>query len=272
MNHYEEKKAARIERMRDRARKLDAISDANGMDIFNERNSGIPLGQPILVGHHSERRHRRHLERLEARLAKGMEAGQKARSLEQQADAAEANRAIDSDNPNAKALLLAKLARLEDDRERFKAMNRLVRKHKTQEALAKAIKETYPKTSNYQKLANSLLTPDFCGRVGVAPYILTNLGAEIRRLKIRISNQDVIVQGFESFTVNDCIVELFNGQLQVEFPYKPNSETRNLLKRSPLALKWSSYSGRWVRKYTATVAGCSWYMTNLKEVLKGAAE
>lgn len=70
MSTYEERKTARIERMRARAAKLQETADKNGLHLFSEEHSGIPLGQPILVGHHSERRHRRHLERIESRVRK----------------------------------------------------------------------------------------------------------------------------------------------------------------------------------------------------------
>jgi hypothetical protein len=49
---------------------------------------GIPAGQPILVGHHSERRHRRDLERAENLRRKGSAEADKAEYLEQRADAA----------------------------------------------------------------------------------------------------------------------------------------------------------------------------------------
>lgn len=40
--------------------------------------SAIPLGQPILVGHHSERRHRRDLERMEQNMCRAVEESKKA--------------------------------------------------------------------------------------------------------------------------------------------------------------------------------------------------
>ena len=39
----------------------------------NKLASVVPFGQPILVGHHSERRHRRLLERVHAKTRKGFE-------------------------------------------------------------------------------------------------------------------------------------------------------------------------------------------------------
>ena len=52
---------------------------------LSEEKSGIPLGQPILVGHHSERGHRKALERADNNMRKCVEASQKAEEYEQRA-------------------------------------------------------------------------------------------------------------------------------------------------------------------------------------------
>lgn len=226
VNFYEEKRAARIERMRSRASRKAAFAAENDLSLYGEARSGIPLGQPILVGHHSERRHRRHLERIEAKVRKGFAAGEEAERLLERAEAAENRRAIDSDNPQAQELLAAKIKRLEEHQESMKAEN-------------KRAPHTFPR------------------------WQLSNNGAEIRRLKKRLAVQEIIADasGFGQITITkdadkhlDITAEICNGQIQVEFPWKPNEATRLVLKRSPLALKWSSYSGRWVRKHTATTA------------------
>ncbi|MFI8515294.1 DUF3560 domain-containing protein [Streptomyces sp. NPDC085460] len=49
--------------------------------------SAIPLGQPILVGHHSERRHRRDLARIDAKQHKGIEQGNRAEHYAGRAEA-----------------------------------------------------------------------------------------------------------------------------------------------------------------------------------------
>lgn len=57
MNDYEQRRQDRIDRLRERAEKKGAESDAlveAGMSALR----AIPFGQPILVGHHSESRDR----------------------------------------------------------------------------------------------------------------------------------------------------------------------------------------------------------------------
>lgn len=229
---YKARKEARIERMRARAERLQTVARENGLHLYGETHSGIPLGQPILVGHHSERRHRNALARIEAKVRKGFAAGEEASSLLERADAAENRRAIDSDNPDAIALLIARIAKYKDQRDAMKAENKV-------------------KRGSY------------------APYQLSNLGAEIRRLEKRLNQLTAMSErppeGYE--LPSGIKVEFTNGQVQVEFPWKPNEASRSVLKRSPLALKWSSYSGRWVRKHTVTTAG-RYFQTSLKEALE----
>jgi hypothetical protein len=212
MNTYEAKKLARIERLRARAAKQYAIAEANSMaNICGEYNTGIPLGQPIFVGHHSERRHRKAIESIDKKLKKGFEAAKYARELEARAEAAESRKAIDSDNPEAMRLLTEKLQKYE-------------------------------------------------GMKGI------DASAERARLRKRIAAQKIIDQGFEPFEINGVKVALFEGQIQVDFPSKPSEEIRGMLKRSPLALKWSSYSKKWVRKHTASTAS-RYFQDELKRVL-----
>jgi hypothetical protein len=62
----------RAERLTERAGKHEAHAEAarhRGETI----SGGIPLGQPILVGHHSEKRHRRDIERIRGAIEKEME-------------------------------------------------------------------------------------------------------------------------------------------------------------------------------------------------------
>lgn len=63
--------ADRAARLDDRAQRLTERAERHGRSAQHRENAaarildGIPLGQPILVGHHSERRHRRDLDRAE---------------------------------------------------------------------------------------------------------------------------------------------------------------------------------------------------------------
>ncbi|MFI5706327.1 DUF3560 domain-containing protein [Kribbella sp. NPDC051620] len=71
MRPIEEREAERAERIEARGERLQERAEkrrsaAEAMDAaVHQISDGIPLGQPIIVGHHSERRHRRDIERIQ---------------------------------------------------------------------------------------------------------------------------------------------------------------------------------------------------------------
>jgi hypothetical protein len=62
-------RADRHEATAERAASVSARADA----YLDHMRDAIPFGQPILVGHHSERRHRRDLERMGDALRRSVE-------------------------------------------------------------------------------------------------------------------------------------------------------------------------------------------------------
>lgn len=125
---YRDRRAARAERLRDWADSRDAKADAARAKVDGIAGM-IPFGQPILVGHHSEGRHRRDLDRIHNGMGKVVEHGRMAdrhRSKADNIDAA-AERAIYRDDPDAVERLVAKLEDLEGQRDRIKAYNKTAR-------------------------------------------------------------------------------------------------------------------------------------------------
>ncbi len=59
---YEERRESRIERLENRVAAAQTESNA-AYEAAHSIMKHIPPGQPILVGHHSERHHRRDLDR-----------------------------------------------------------------------------------------------------------------------------------------------------------------------------------------------------------------
>src|SRR3546814_14667088 len=85
-NAYEEKQEARRERLLAAADKAEARADqAYRRADLREEVSGIPFGQPILVGHHSERRHRRTIARAAAAMGRAVAESKRADELSHQA-------------------------------------------------------------------------------------------------------------------------------------------------------------------------------------------
>ena len=114
-----ESRESRAGRLRERAAtKRDEASKA--LDTAHDMASIIPLGQPILVGHHSEGRDRRYRERIGNKIRKGIELSDYADDLDRRAEAAAANTAIYADAVDPVADLDARIAELEAERKAIK--------------------------------------------------------------------------------------------------------------------------------------------------------
>lgn len=66
-----ERAEARAERLEVRAVKASAAAEEEAARMRTIQN-GIPLGQPVLVGHHSQRRHERDLERIDRHMGRAV--------------------------------------------------------------------------------------------------------------------------------------------------------------------------------------------------------
>jgi hypothetical protein len=134
---YRQKVAARYERLLQRAEKLEAEANA-GHEQAHQMASYIPFGQPILVGHHSEKSDRRYRDRIHRTFERSFESYKKAERLKERANAARKNRAISSDDPEAVIKLLEKLERLQTYQAEIVRINAVVRQvvHKPRETAA----------------------------------------------------------------------------------------------------------------------------------------
>ena len=93
MNDYEERKQARIDRYREKAEKARQQSSQLSHESVSMLEH-IPPGQPILVGHHSERGHRKLLERSDRKMEQSIAASEKADYYEHTQNIPQLNRAI----------------------------------------------------------------------------------------------------------------------------------------------------------------------------------
>ena len=250
--NYEEKQAARKERLLERAEKAERRS-SSAQRAASERADHIPMGQPILVGHHSERRHRRDLERIQRSMDKSIEEQQKAEELRRRA-AAVGSGGISSDDPSAVAQLEEKLRGLEGQRELMKATNA---------AWRKAGKPAPDNAEGWEPVreASGLAPEDIqklrldMARFGVLrdtpypAYSLKNLGAEIRRVRTRIEElreADAAEAVDEDHGVCRMVEDPDDNRVRLFFDGKPSDEVRALLKRS--GFRWSRYEGAWQRQ------------------------
>lgn len=126
MQAYQQRLERRYERLLERAEKAD--SDGNAYyNRARQMGEVIPFGQPILIGHHSEKADRRYRERIHRTYGKGFERFQAAERLRERAAASRKSKAISSDDPAALLKLREKLAALEADQAEMVRLNKCVR-------------------------------------------------------------------------------------------------------------------------------------------------
>ncbi len=228
----QEAKRERLERAAQRAiseseRRFKSAHDNLGM---------IPSGQPILVGHHSEKRHRRHLDRIDNDFRKGSEAAARARDLSNRA-AAVGKGGISSDDPDAVEKLKAKLAKMEQKQELMKAVNAAIRKYR-KELAAGDTHNCYlalERITGSAGAAKRALEPDAFGKLGFPSYALQNNNGNIRRVRQRIEALGKVNREAEPETleVEGATITLDPGENRVflRFPARLSHEAYRQVRR-----------------------------------------
>lgn len=236
MNHYKAKQAARKARFEELAEQ--ARNDAaSAHDKANEL-ARYSAGTPILVGHHSEQRHRRHLERIWNSDAKAHELSERAAHYEAKAEAV-GKGGISGGDPDALEKLQAELAEHTVKQERMKTINNLVKRG--DQAAVDAF-----------DLSDDERWKMKCGGGRFPAYTLTNNGAALRRIKARIADLEAI-QAMEDLQVETDLYTYTEDRddhtVEFEFKGKPSEEIRALLKSG--GFQWAPSRGVWVRQHTS---------------------
>ncbi len=133
----------------------------------------------------------------------------------------------------------ARLKELKEQQEFMRVANKALKKGK-QAMLDVGIKE---------ELANSLLTPDFCGRVGFPTYQLQNNLANIKRIEELIasieSRKTMIEVEIDGVKITPDFEE---NRVRIFFNGKPSQETIASLKKR--GFRWSPRNAAWQRQLT----------------------
>jgi len=243
---YEERKERKIEHFNEQAEKAQQEAAARSKRA-RDIGGAIPLGQPILVGHHSERRHRADLQRMDTEYRKSAEALDRAEHYGDRAEAMENNSAISGDDPEAVTRYREKLAELEDNQKAMKAMNAYWRKHRSMKGYPGLSDETAAGLDEGMKKAYSWVQ-----RNGPCEdWRLKNNNAEIRRIKekletlARLDNMDAETIAFNG---GELRVNVEINRVQFVFCGKPPEEKRALLKAH--GFRWAPSEGAWQRQRT----------------------
>lgn len=252
---------SRLTRLRNRADSTEAEAQRE-IDRASQMASVIPFGQPILVGHHSERRDRRYRDRIHSGYQRGFEAMKRAERQRERAEAAEKNRVISSDDPAAVVKMQAKIDEAVKRQEFMKLVNRHVRslRNKDWSDLQRADALLQKVEGLSARNAYAFFQPDFVGRYGFPSYALTNNNANIRRMRQRLETLKAQAQRLAQADEEDEVVaeadtdlegvtverDFEDNRIRIKFPGKPDAAVRDILKKR--GFRWSRLNMAWQRQ------------------------
>lgn len=240
----------KLEKRREWAEKAEQRSGA-AFDAARKLSAQIPFGQPILVGHHSERHARRDAERIFSGMGKGVEQAKLAEHHENKADGLERalDRSIFADDEDAVEQIEARLAASEAKRERMKEVNRLYRKKDATGLATLGL--------DFEALRAKLEAPEVMSwmRIPYPAYALSNLGGRITadRKKLEAVKAKQERTAAAEASPGGFVIE-GEDYVRVTFAEKPARELLDALK----AAGFSWHGGSWIGRREALPA-------NLKE-------
>jgi hypothetical protein len=198
--------------------------------------SAIPFGQPILVGHHSERHARRDAERIDSNMRKSVESSDlsdhhasKAAGLKRQLE-----KTVFSDDPDAIDALESKITAGRERMEKMKATNKAWKKGGKTGLVAMGWSED-------QSVQIAALE-----KKPFASYELTNLGANLRRMEKRteeIKRNNERQKRVES-SESGIIIEGTGDYVRITFAERPSRNTINEIKAASFYWGNGSWTGR----------------------------
>jgi len=240
MNDYEAKQARKKAYYAEKAQKLRQEAEATHQRA-SKMASIIPFGQPILVGHHSEKRDRNYRNRIQRLYASSYALSDKADYYEEKSRLK--SNAISSDDQDALQKLEQKLKTLEAHQEQMKTINRLYKKEGKNCLYQLSQEERNDILRSFRHAPDGAHKPypSFC---------LSNNLQRIRQCKQRIASLQRLEQTpdrepihGEGFVLKE---DKDDHRILFIFESKPCEEIRRILKTH--AFKWSPSRGAWVRQ------------------------
>ncbi len=231
----------RLERKAERRREWGASAERKseaGFAAAHKIADGIPLGQPILVGHHSEGHARRDVARIDSGMRKGVEMGKladhhrgKADGLEHQLDTS-----IFSDDPDAIEALKARIADLDAEADLEVAINKAWRKAKGQPGWADGLGASPKIVATCER--TMALCPYLKG-----PMFSTNTRANARRLRERIKAIEFRnARSKRAEEAGGCLI-VGEEYINVIFAEKPERKVLDALKEAGFGWTGGAWGG-----------------------------
>jgi len=244
-----ERQEARAERYREYTENAEKRATA-AFNASNAAVAGIPLGQPILVGHHSEKAHRRALERSNGAMMRSVHESEKAAYYRQKAEAAENNDNIYLGDDDAIERLKKKIAELTALQEQMKGANKIIR--------AKSLSDIEKIDALVHLGISRPKANKMVGAQIIFPgYVLTNNNAKISAAKKQLAKAEALAsKDNREYTIDDITIEecYSENRVRIYFPGKPDDEMRTQLKRNgfrwaPSMGCWQAYINRWTLNF-----------------------
>lgn len=216
---YQDKQNRKLERYQELAEKNEV--KANDLwDRSHKLGDMIPFGQPILIGHHSEGRHRRHLDKIQNTTRKAIETGKKSEYYQDKVKNVLNPRGISADDPEAIIKLNSEIDELEK-----------IRIHlKTTYEFKAGVKDYEEGSEHYRKLELESVTRKIRDKKKRID--------DLRAVK-NIPDVDTTINNVRVFTDKE------DNRLKISFPCKPNPEIISKLKHS--GFHWSPFNKTWQR-------------------------
>ncbi len=240
MNGFNSKREWKIDRYKELEEKHKSLASGR----FDEAHLiGVALnGNPIKIGHHSEKMHRRHIERHDTHMRKGNEHLGKADYYKEKAEAAENNTSIYTEDPEAIEKLEMKITEMIKKRDWMKESKRKYKRYLAGNYQPQGMEKDW-----FDSIAGRV---DRCGRPLplIEPYEISNLTTNIRNTKKRlrrvrniksINRESEMINGVEIITSGE------ENRVRIIFPGIPVRECIDELKKN--AFRWSRTLGAWQR-------------------------
>lgn len=247
----QERKRERLYRAADRATAHSVSAERRARVIYDV----IPFGQPILVGHHSEKRHRRDLERARDAMTRRFMESDKAMKYRRRADGIGTG-GISSDDPSAIEKLQAELARVTEQLAVEKRVNAQLRK--LDKARAKELGHEPTKADRLAMVERLDTTEDIKIRLRSLVHVLSwlpqfhvvNTNANRRRIEDRIkalqlrdaapARESIVGDGWRIDEDRD------ENRVQIRFDAKPASDV--IARLMSHGFRWARSLGVWQRQ------------------------
>jgi hypothetical protein len=267
-DRYSDRKERRIERYETLAARHSAQSIA-ACNQSIEMSKRIPMGQPIHVGHYSEKSDRSYRDRVWNTMGRSVEHERTAEYYRDKANAASSNNAISSDDPEAIVKLKEKIAALEAKQELMKESNKIIRSGKSDEETIEILIAIGHSPEEAHRLMNPIAP--YCK--GYERFELTNNNANLKRCKDRLkalerSLIEAATKGDEQTEYPEYGLTVIQARsinrLQLDFEEKPNYKTREFVGKQ--GFKWSRSLNVWQRHLGNSSYALHTVLTRLKEI------